>query len=76
MASMQMSAVTGEKSEYNETGNVNENNQAIDQDRDTFLPRPSDDPKDPLNWALSLKVSIRKSHQNKRLLLTSCRFQS
>lgn len=31
---------------------------AIDQDRDTFLPRPSDDPNDPLNWPMYLKASI------------------
>ncbi|KAF8864891.1 MFS general substrate transporter [Acephala macrosclerotiorum] len=31
---------------------------AIDQDRDTFLPRPSDDPNDPLNWPMYLKVTI------------------
>jgi hypothetical protein len=28
-----------------------------DQDRDTFLPRPSDDPNDPLNWPMYLKVT-------------------
>lgn len=32
------------------------NDRAIDQDRDTFLPRPSDDPNDPLNFPLWLKV--------------------
>ncbi|KKY32686.1 putative mfs multidrug transporter [Diaporthe ampelina] len=58
MASLQTSAVTGEKPEYKETGNIDGDNQAIDHDRDTFLPRPSEDPKDPLNWALSLKVAV------------------
>jgi hypothetical protein len=29
---------------------------AVDQDRDTFLLRPSDDPNDPLNFPLWLKV--------------------
>lgn len=31
---------------------------AIDEDRNTFLPRPSDDPNDPLNWPMYLKVGI------------------
>jgi hypothetical protein len=30
---------------------------SVDQDRDTFLPRPSDDLNDPLNWPMYLKVS-------------------
>ena len=29
---------------------------ALDQDRYTFIPRPSDDPNDPLNFPLWLKV--------------------
>lgn len=62
MASLQAGTVTGEKSDYNENETVERNNQATDHDRNTFLPRPSDDPKDPLNWALSLKVSIDRSY--------------
>jgi hypothetical protein len=27
-----------------------------EHDRDTFLPRPSDSPEDPLNWSIYLKV--------------------
>lgn len=29
----------------------------IEHDRDTFLPRPSDSPNDPLNWSMYLKES-------------------
>lgn len=61
MESFQSGTVTGEKPEFKGNENVERNDQAIDHDRDTFLPRPSDDPRDPLNWALSLKVSIAKS---------------
>lgn len=32
------------------------NDTAIDHDRGTFLPRPSDDPNDPLNFPMYLKV--------------------
>jgi multidrug resistance protein len=45
-----------------EKGHIAEDNaaggdsRAVDQDRDTFLPRPSDDPNDPLNFPLWLKV--------------------
>jgi hypothetical protein len=28
----------------------------VENDRDTFLPRPSDSPHDPLNWSMFLKV--------------------
>jgi hypothetical protein len=28
----------------------------VEHDRDTFLPRPSDSPNDPLNWSIYLKV--------------------
>lgn len=31
---------------------------ATDDNRDTFLPRPSDDPNDPLNFPLWLKVGL------------------
>ncbi|KAH8655404.1 MFS general substrate transporter [Xylariales sp. PMI_506] len=34
------------------------NSQTIDHDRSTFLPRPSNDPNDPLNWPLTLKVAV------------------
>lgn len=50
-------AVVDEKAELNEAELIERTNQAIDHDRDTYLPRPSDDPNDPLNWALSLKAS-------------------
>ncbi|KAI3390477.1 hypothetical protein diail_9554, partial [Diaporthe ilicicola] len=58
MAFLQKADVTGEKSGFNEGENVERSHQVIDHDRDTFLPRPSDDPKDPLNWSLSLKVAV------------------
>lgn len=60
MATSQTGTMTGEKSELKENENIERNGHAIDRDRDTFLPRPSDDPNDPLNWALSLKVSIER----------------
>lgn len=44
---------------------------AIDQDRDTFLPRPSDDPNDPLNWPMYLKVSITKLYESQKLIFHS-----
>lgn len=62
MASSQTGTVAGEKSNLDENENSKRNIHVIDHDRQTFLPRPSDDPKDPLNWALSLKVSIGRSH--------------
>lgn len=62
MATSQTGTLTGEKSGFKEDENIERNDHAIDRDRDTFLPRPSDDPNDPLNWALSLKVSIERSH--------------
>ena len=58
MASLQKGTVEKEKPDFKGNENFKRNDQAIDQDRDTFLPHPSDDPQDPLNWALSLKVSI------------------
>jgi hypothetical protein len=58
MASFQTGTVAKEKPDLKGNENVERSDQAIDQDRDTFLPRPSDDPEDPLNWTLSLKVSI------------------
>lgn len=64
MESFQSGTVTGEKPEFKGNENVERNDQTIDHDRETFLPRPSDDPRDPLNWALSLKVSIDRSHTN------------
>ncbi len=39
-------------------------NTAIDQDRDTFLPRPSDDPNDPLNFPMWLKVRKKLLQNN------------
>jgi hypothetical protein len=45
-----------EKADLNEAELVTRNNDIIDHDRNTFLPRPSDDPNDPLNWPLTLKV--------------------
>lgn len=55
--------MAGAKSAPEQKENVNEEagtqtlDAAIDQDRDTFLPRPSDDPNDPLNWPIYLKVT-------------------
>ncbi len=49
------------KADLNEAELQARHNEIIDHDRDTFLPRPSNDPKDPLNWPMSLKVSRRKS---------------
>jgi hypothetical protein len=50
-------APTEEKSEPQ--GNTEQmENIAVDQERDTFLPRPSDDPNDPLNFPIWLKVDI------------------
>jgi hypothetical protein len=40
-----------------EVGRAQEHEIAPDENRDTFLPRPSDDPNDPLNWPMYLKVS-------------------
>lgn len=48
-----MSTVTTVFKEENAVGRTGT---AIDQDRDTFLPRPSDDPNDPLNFPVWLKV--------------------
>jgi hypothetical protein len=45
-----------QKENVNEAG-AQTSDAAIDQDRDTFLPRPSDDPNDPLNWPMYLKVT-------------------
>jgi hypothetical protein len=54
---------------------IERSNVAIDQDRDTFLPRPSDDPNDPLNWPMYLKVcDSRLSHQKPVLILTRVPF--
>ena len=50
-----------EKAELNEAELVHMNNEIIDHDRNTFLPRPSNDPKDPLNWPIILKVSLRRT---------------
>lgn len=61
MATSQTGTLTGEKSEFKENESIERNDHAVDRNRDTFLPRPSDDPNDPLNWALSLKVSIKRS---------------
>ncbi|KAH8742825.1 major facilitator superfamily domain-containing protein [Diaporthe sp. PMI_573] len=58
MASFQTGTVAKEKPDLKGNENVERSDQAIDQDRDTFLPRPSDDPEDPLNWTLSLKVTV------------------
>lgn len=48
--------VLDEKAELNEAELVARHNEIIDHDRSTFLPRPSDDPRDPLNWPILLKV--------------------
>lgn len=78
MASLEAGNVADEKSGLDGNENLTRNGQVIDHDRDTFLPRPSDDPKDPLNWALSLKVSIGRPGIARRqgtFLFTSYRSQ-
>lgn len=40
----------------NEDGDAPGDTITAEQDRNTFLPRPSDDPNDPLNFPLWLKV--------------------
>jgi len=47
-----------EKENIAEAGGLVRTDTQIDQDRDTFLPRPSDDPNDPLNWPMYLKVGL------------------
>lgn len=56
MAATETKPVVDEKANLNEAEDVERIHQFIDHDRDTFLPRPSNDPKDPLNWPNSLKV--------------------
>ncbi|KAH8682693.1 MFS general substrate transporter [Xylariales sp. PMI_506] len=51
-------ATMDEKADLTEAELTARNNEIIDQDRSTFLPRPSDDPNDPLNWPLWLKIGI------------------
>jgi hypothetical protein len=46
---------------------IERSNVAIDQNRDTFLPRPSDDPNDPLNWSIYLKVCLPRQIPNPTL---------
>lgn len=53
---MASETMADEKATLNETDLVTRHNDIIDHDRNTFLPRPSDDPNDPLNWPLTLKV--------------------
>jgi hypothetical protein len=50
--------------------NIERTNTAIDQDRDTFLPRPSDDPNDPLNFPLWLKVATLIINETYTIILT------
>jgi hypothetical protein len=59
-----MADATTETKNTAEAGRAQEHEIAPDEDRDTFLPRPSDDPNDPLNWPMYLKV-------NKILLFSS-----
>ncbi|CAK7237905.1 hypothetical protein SBRCBS47491_010200 [Sporothrix bragantina] len=46
------------KAGLNEVELIARNNQLIDEDRNTFLPRPSNDPHDPLNWPSWIKFCI------------------
>jgi hypothetical protein len=48
--------VQDEKADLDEA-EVAIDNHHIDTNRETFLPRPSNDPNDPLNWPMGLKVS-------------------
>ncbi len=52
-----MSDTLTDKGNVAEVGIAQQHHIAPDEDRDTFLPRPSDDPNDPLNWPMYLKVS-------------------
>jgi hypothetical protein len=45
-----------EKTDMLQSGGTRHDGIALDEDRNTFLPRPSDDPNDPLNFPLWLKV--------------------
>lgn len=56
MADQHVRTDVAEKVELNEAELVQINNEIIDQDRSTYLPLPSNDPKDPLNWPMTLKV--------------------
>lgn len=47
-----------EKAELNEAEVIARTYELIDNDRSTFIPRPSDDPEDPLNWPMLLKASF------------------
>lgn len=67
MAVLEHKLYGDEKPEVSEDESHERSHQVIDRNRDTFLPRPSDDPQDPLNWALSLKVSIVFSMVTKSL---------
>lgn len=58
MAVLEHKIIGDEKPEMSEDESYERQHQVIDQNRDTFLPRPSDDPQDPLNWALPLKASL------------------
>lgn len=59
MAVLETKKISGdEKPEISEDESSERQHQVIDHNRDTFLPRPSDDPQDPLNWALGLKASL------------------
>jgi hypothetical protein len=49
-------ATTSEKSNLADNNVAERIDIAVDHDRNTFLPRPSDDPNDPLNFPLWLKV--------------------
>ncbi|KAG8163254.1 hypothetical protein KVR01_006551 [Diaporthe batatas] len=58
MASFRAGDLNSEKPEFERNENVETNDRGIENDRGTFLPRPSDDPRNPLNWALSLKILV------------------
>lgn len=59
-----------EKAEVDEGEMAARINNFIDNDREMFQPRPSDDPKDPLNWPLYIKVRMGEALLTIRMQLT------
>jgi hypothetical protein len=47
-----------EKNELPDSHTIERGMVTTEENRDTFLPRPSDDPNDPLNFPLWLKVGL------------------
>lgn len=56
MSDVKMAETAG-KTDMLQSSGTRDNGIALDEDRNSFLPRPSDDPNDPLNFPLWLKVS-------------------